>query len=197
LHLLEREEVYLSPFTRKGKTKRQAAESLNVLDFWVEQRPPAGGKPLFHIELKSGPSAIGEMREFQLDINDSDDIIGAANNTGLPVYIFHVQTAFEYSPPTRSSVVHGIWWTDVSRLFEHRLAVRARRGEDKDAGYYSPAAFSAIDTFPAEAGSISNYSNASRKRPCSSINLAGCRLCRVTRPCPCTFCRDWAGFSTS
>jgi len=150
LHLLEREEVYLSPFTRKGETKRQAAESLNVLDFWVEERPPAGGKPLFHIELKSGPSAIDQMREFQLDINDSDDIIGAANNTGLPVYIFHVQTAFEYDPPTRSSAVRGIWWTDVFRLLEHRLSVHARRGEDKDAGYYSPAAFSTIDTFPAE-----------------------------------------------
>jgi hypothetical protein len=87
------------------------------------------------------------MREFQLDINDSDDIIGAANNTGLPVYVFHVQTAFEYEPPTRSSVVRGIWWTDIFTLIEHRLAVRARRGEDKDAGYYSPSAFKTINTF--------------------------------------------------
>jgi hypothetical protein len=147
LHLIEKEEVYLSPFARKSKTKRQAAESLDTLDFRVEERPPEAGKPLFHIELKSGPSAIDEMREFQLDVNDSDDIVGAANNTGLPVYVFHVQTAFEYDPPTRSSVVRGIWWTDVFTLLEHRLAVRARRGEDKDAGYYSPFAFKTIETF--------------------------------------------------
>jgi len=145
-----REEVYLSAFARKSRTKRKAAETLNVLDFWVEERPPEAGTPLFHIELKSGPSAIDEMREFQLDINDSDDIIGAANNTGLPVYVFHVQTAFEYKPPTRSSVVLGIWWTDIFSLLEHRLAIRARRGEDKDAGYYSPSAFSPIGTFPQE-----------------------------------------------
>lgn len=150
LHLLEREEVYLSAFARKGRTKRKAAEALNVLDFWVEERPPEAGTPLFHIELKSGPSTIDEMREFQLDINDSDDIIGAANNTGLPVYVFHVQTAFEYEPPTRSSVVRGMWWTDIFTLLDHTLAVRARRGEDKDAGYYSPSAFSPIETFPQE-----------------------------------------------
>jgi hypothetical protein len=150
LFLLEREEVHLSPFSRKGKTKRQAAEALIVLDFWVEERPPRKGKPLFHIELKSGPGAIDEMREFQLDINDSNDIIGAANNTRLPVYIFHVQTDFEYDPPTRASVARGIWWTDIFRLLEHRLSVRARRGEDKEAGYYSPSAFNGIEMFPEE-----------------------------------------------
>ena len=150
LYLLEKEAVYLSAFARKGRTKRKAAESLDVLDFRVEERPPEAGTPLFHIELKSGPSAIEEMREFQLDVNDSDDMIGAANNTALPVYIFHVQTAFEYQPPTRSSSVRGIWWTDIFTLLEHRLAVRARRGEDKKAGYYSPSAFKTIASFPQE-----------------------------------------------
>jgi hypothetical protein len=150
LFLLEKEEVYLSPFSRKGKTKKQAAESLSELDFLVEQRPPEPGKPLFHIELKSGPGAIDEMSEFQLDINDSNDIIGAANNTHLPVYIFHVQTAFEYDPPTRASVACGVWWTDIFRLLEHRLSVRTRRGEDKEAGYYSPSAFQGISIFPEE-----------------------------------------------
>lgn len=150
LYLLEKEEVYLSAHSRKGKTKKQAAESLSVLDFWVEERPPAEGNPLFHIELKSGPGAIDEMREFQLDINDSNDIIGAANNTRLPVYIFHVQTEFEYEPPTRVAIARNIWWTDIFRLLEHRTAVRARRGEDKDAGYYSPSAFQGIESFPDE-----------------------------------------------
>jgi hypothetical protein len=57
---------------------------------------------------------------------------------------------FEYAPPTRLSVVRGMWWTHVFTLLEHRLAVRARRGEDKRAGYYSPSAFSPIETFVQE-----------------------------------------------
>jgi hypothetical protein len=93
---------------------------------------------------------MDEMKEFQLDINDSDDIIGAANNTGLPAYIFHVQTAFVYNPPTRLSVARNIWWTDIATLLDHRRAVRARRGEEKNAGYYSPAAFKDIDLFVEE-----------------------------------------------
>lgn len=127
--LLEKEEVYLSAFSRKGKTKRQAAETLSVLDFLVEERPPEEGKSLFLIELKSGPGAMDQMREFQLDINDSNDIIGAANNTGLPVYIFHVQTEYEYDPPTRAAVARGIWWTDIFTLLSKQNAVRARRGK--------------------------------------------------------------------
>ena len=150
LFLIEKEKVFLSPFARKGKTKKQAAESLKLLDFWVEERPPKKGNVLFHIELKSGPGAIDEMREFQLDINDSNDIIGAANNTGLPVYIFHVQTHFEYEPPTRASIARNIWWSDIFCLMKNRLSVKTRRGEDKKAGYYSPAAFEKIATLPEE-----------------------------------------------
>jgi len=174
LYLLEKEEVYLSAFARKGKTKRKAAESLSLLDFWVEERPPETGVPLFHIELKSGPSSIEEMREFQLDINDSDDIIGAVINTGMPAYIFHVQTAFQYNPPTRSSVVRGMWWTDIFTLLEHRLAVRARRGEDKDAGYYSPSAFSLISTFPQEL-SNKRYVELSERLKSSPMKLSETR----------------------
>jgi hypothetical protein len=150
LSLVEREAVSLSPYSRKARTKRQSAESLTELDFAVMNRKLKRQKLLFHIELKSGPGAINEMREFQLDINDSNDIIGVANNTRRPVYIFHVQTEFRYDPPTRASVARKIWWTDMFKLLDHRMAVRTRRGEDKRAGYYSPAAFQGMDTFPEE-----------------------------------------------
>lgn len=150
LSLVEKEAVSLSPYSRKVKTKRQAAESLTELDFVVKNRALKRRKLLFHIELKSGPGAIDQMREFQLDINDSNDIIGVANNTRLPVYIFHVQTEFKYDPPTRASIAHKIWWTDIFNLLKHQLSVRTRRGEDKKAGYYSPSAFQAMDTFPEE-----------------------------------------------
>lgn len=150
IFLVEKEAVSLSPYSRKAKSKREAAESLTELDFVVKNRRLKNQKLLFHIELKSGPGAVDEMREFQLDINDSNDIVGAANNTGLPVYIFHVQTEFKYDPPTRASVARKIWWTDISKLLKHRLSVRTRRGEDKKAGYYSPMAFQTMDTFPEE-----------------------------------------------
>ena len=150
LCLIEKEAVSLSPYARKAKSKRQAATTLTTLDFVVKNRRLKRKKLLFHIELKSGPGSIEEMHEFQLDINDSNDIIGAANNTCLPVYIFHVQTEFKYKPPTRASVARRIWWTDIFKLLNKRLAVRARRGEDKRAGYYSPSAFQTMDTFPEE-----------------------------------------------
>jgi hypothetical protein len=147
LILTEKEAVYLSPLTRKATTKRQAAEVILILDFAVEERTGVKATSLFHIELKSGPGAIEEMREFQLDINDSNDIIGAVINTKLPAYIFHVQLEHEYAPPTRSTLARGIWWTDIFTFFEKRIAIRARRGEDKQAGYYSPSVFKPIATF--------------------------------------------------
>jgi len=150
LALVEKEAVSLSPYSRNVKTKRQAAESLTELDFVIKNQRLKKRKLLFHIELKSGPGAIDEMREFQLDINDSNDIVGAANNTGLPVYIFHVQTEYKYDPPTRASKALKMWWTDIFKLLKHRSSVRTRRGEDKRAGYYSPAAFQTMDTFPEE-----------------------------------------------
>lgn len=146
LTLIETEPVYLSPYQRGGKTKRQTAEGLSVLDFRVEQR----GEPtnsLFHIELKSGPGSIDEMKEFQLDINDSNDIVGAAKNTGLPVYIFHVQLQRVYTAATVATIGGGMWWTDIFTLLENKHAERARRGEDKQAGYYSPLAFKPIASF--------------------------------------------------
>jgi hypothetical protein len=147
LVLIEKEAVSLSPYSAGTKTKRQAAELNRIVDFLVEQRPPAEDTPLFHIELKSGPGAIGQMREFQLDINDSNDTIGAVLNTQLPAYIFHVQLEHTYEPPTRVTVARGIWWTDIFALLEKLIAVRARRGEDKMAGYYSPSAFKPIALF--------------------------------------------------
>ncbi len=147
LTLLEKEEIYLAAFSRAARTKKQSAAALEILDFLVSENQPLEPTPLFHIELKSGPGAIGEMREFQLDINDSNDIIGTVNNTKLPAYIFHVKLDHKYMPPTRATEATGMWYTDIFTLLEHKLAQRARRGEDKDAGYYAPTAFKPIDDF--------------------------------------------------
>lgn len=149
LRLTETEAPYLSSYARGSKSKKSAAAELQFLDFLVEEETTASSfRSLFHIELKAGPGSIEEMSEFQLDINDSNDIIGVVNRTHLPAYVFHVQLDHEYLPPTRRTVAAGIWFTDIVTLLENRTAVRNRRGEQKDAGYYKPSAFRTIDQFP-------------------------------------------------
>lgn len=148
LRLTETEEVYLAPYVRGGKTKKSAASELEYLDFLVEQTSgDEERKPLFHIELKAGPGSIEEMTEFQLDVNDSNDIIGVVNKTRLPAYIFHVQLGHEYSAPTRKTTAIAIWFTDIVTLLQNRAAVRQRRGDQKQAGYYRPSAFQSVDRF--------------------------------------------------
>jgi hypothetical protein len=150
LELLETDPVYLSPFLRSGKTKKQAAATLAVLDFRVSDVAKTPAVPLFHIEQKTGPGSIEVMTEFQLDVNDFNDIAGAANHTGLPAYVVHVQAKQEYAFPTRRTVIGGLWWTDILTLQGHQKRIARRRGEDKDAVYYHPTAFKPIDTFVQE-----------------------------------------------
>jgi len=143
LRLIETEETEVRPYARSKLTKKLAAAELTVLDFMVDEN----GNPLFHIELKSGPGIIDEMREFQLDINDSNDIIGVVNKTGLPAYIFHVQLRSVFEPPTRSTQAVNIWWTDLPTFLASLRKIARRRGEDKQAGYYDPRCFRPIDQF--------------------------------------------------
>jgi hypothetical protein len=148
LRLTETEVPYLSSYARGSKSKKSAAAELEFLDFIVEEQiGSTAWKTLFHIELKAGPGSIDEMSEFQLDINDSNDIIGVVNKTNLPAYIFHAQLGHEYQPPTRRTTALGMWFTDIVTLLANRTAVRQRRGDQKDAGYYKPSAFRPIDEF--------------------------------------------------
>jgi hypothetical protein len=148
LELFETEEIRVEPFKRKAKTKQQSAKSLTVLDFIVASVAPSDPPiPLFHIEQKTGPGSIDQMKEFQLDVNDYEDILGASTNTGLPAYIFHVQVGQEYENGTRRVVPRGLWWTDLVSLRKALIRVAGRRMEDKNAAYFSPTAFRAIDDF--------------------------------------------------
>lgn len=150
LGLHETEPVRLTPYARKPKTKFEGAAGLELLDFRVVDQSEDPGIELFNIEQKSGPGSIKEMSEFQLDVNDYNDIVGATKNTTLPSYIVHVQACSEYSFPTRRTVVRAMWWTDIFRLREHQKRVKIRRGEDKQAIYYRPSAFEEIETFQHE-----------------------------------------------
>lgn len=147
LRLEETEPVYLSPFARGKATKKEGAATLSVLDFQVSDDSRKPAVPIFHIEQKTGPGSIQEMSEFQLDVNDFNDIAGATNNTTRPTYVVHVQARKEYSFPTHRTVIGGLWWTDVFTLQSHEKRVAQRRGEDKRAIYYDPAAFQSIESF--------------------------------------------------
>jgi hypothetical protein len=150
LVLEELDDVKLEPFVPGKRSARTKAEVVQELDYRVGRRHGNVVEPLFCIEMKAGPAAIDAMSEFQLDVNDFNDIANGCNACGLPAYVFHVQINDEYLPPTRRSIARNLWWTDVWSLDQARKAVRQRRGEDKRAGYYKPSAFRAGDAFVEE-----------------------------------------------
>lgn len=149
----ETEPVYLSPYTRSAKTKLQSAASIEILDFLVSNASNNPPTKLFHIEQKTGPGSIDDMKEFQLDVNDYNDIVGAMNTTRIPSYILHVQASQAYSFPTRKTIVSSMWWTDLFTLQEHQKRIGTRRREDKKAIYYKPTAFQPIAKFSDELAS--------------------------------------------
>jgi hypothetical protein len=142
--LEETEVVALEPFV---PGKRNKDKAVKTLDFSVYDDSLKTHGPIFFIEMKAGPGSIDEMKQFQLDINDSNDIATVCNREGIPAYVFHVQVGEEYYPPTRRAVGKAIWWTDAFTLEHNLLYVKRRRGEDKDAGYYSPKAFKGVEGF--------------------------------------------------
>lgn len=145
--LTETDEVVLAPYRVGGKTKRAAAEELEDSDFLVSELTSDGPMPRFHIELKAGPGSIETMREFQLDVNDFNDIVGVTRNNGRPVYVFHVQLDSQYLPPTRRTLHAGLWWSDIYTMREHTKRVARRRDESKQAVYFNTAAFQPVETF--------------------------------------------------
>ncbi|MGH7577153.1 MAG: hypothetical protein ACREM1_18755 [Longimicrobiales bacterium] len=145
--LTETDTVNLKPFVRAPRTKRQTAENLETADFLVSEKVGETLVPRFHIELKAGPGSVDEMSEFQLDVNDYNDIAGPVTNTGLPAYVFHVQLGMEYFPPTWRSVARNLWWTDIMQLRRHLKRQARRRDESKAALYFDPAAFHRREIF--------------------------------------------------
>ena len=150
LKLVETEAVFLSPYMRAAQTKLQRAATITILDFQVIDTSKKYARLLFHIEQKAGPASISEMKEFQLDVNDYNDIAGTMNVTRVPAYIVHVQAGRQYAFPTSRTIAQGLWWTDIYALKRNQKRVATRRGSDKKAIYFKPAAFKSIGTFGSE-----------------------------------------------
>lgn len=147
LKLSESDVVQIEPFVPGKRSQKAKAITVEALDFLAQRQKGDSYEAIFHIEMKTGPSSISEMREFQLDVNDFDDIKTVVTKTGLPAYVFHVQVVEDYRLPTRRSVAKGMWWADIVSLRRNLKAVRRRRGEDKDAGYYEPSVFLPLEGF--------------------------------------------------
>jgi hypothetical protein len=150
IELVELDEMQLLPLQPRKGTKRQSAAAALTSDYRAEEVVGGQRTPRFHIELKSGPGSIDEMREFQLDVNDYNDIVGPVLNTGLIGYIFHVHVDLDWMPPTRRAVARKMWWTDILTLTGNKVRQAKRRDEDKQALYFRPEAFRPMDEFLAE-----------------------------------------------
>ena len=149
LILTETEPVRWEAFEPTKSSQRAKSELVGVLDFAVSHKK----KPqevLFHIEMKAGPGAIDSMKEFQLDLNDSNDIARVCNKTMRPTYLLHVQIVEQQDGPTRRIIAKDLWWTDCFTMNEKFKTSRQRYGEDKQAGYYHLSAFRKKDEFLAE-----------------------------------------------
>lgn len=150
LLLLEQDIVQIEPFIPGRRSQRVKAQSVASLDFLVCVRRGESAIPIFHIKLKTGPGSPEDMPEFQLDVNDYNDIITVVRRTNLPSYVFHIQAVQEYTLPTWRTVARGMWWTDVFMLRSGLIAVRRRRQEDKDAAYFNASVFRPFGDFVAE-----------------------------------------------
>lgn len=107
-------------------------------------------KPIFYIELKTGPGSTEHMRKFQLDLNDWNDVATVCNRYRHPAYFFHAKVVEEYSGPTRRSVGKGLWWTDCFTMDKNRTSIQPRRGEGKHAAFYDATVFRPEEEFRGE-----------------------------------------------
>ncbi|RLI84729.1 MAG: hypothetical protein DRO98_08300 [Archaeoglobales archaeon] len=101
---------------------------------------------LFLIEIKTGPSAIQDMKEFQLDIGDCKHILRFFKRYKLPTYVFHIQVVKEQE----TIIPKDAWWVDVFEMHKYCKDIRIRPREYRAAAYYEPRMFRHISEFPVE-----------------------------------------------
>jgi len=106
---------------------------------------------LFLIEVKTGPNAIQDMKEFQLDIGDCKHILRFFKRYRLPTYVFHVQVVREQETIKPKDA----WWVDVFEMHKYCKDIRGRPKEYRAAAYYDPSMFRHISEFPTESKFLS------------------------------------------
>lgn len=145
--------VRILPYIPRPKS---ATTGPSAIDFKIMDNNMEGSPVIFFVELKTGPSSICDengMKEFQLDVNDYEDIVSVMRAEQKPAYVFHAQVIEEYQLPTKRSVGVAVWWTDIFSLRGSLIRIGRRRGEDKYAGYYHPSAFKPMTSFSEELNS--------------------------------------------
>jgi hypothetical protein len=105
------------------------------------------GKRIFAIEMKSGKSSPRTMSQFQLDVNDCNDILSWLKASRIPAFLFHLQVRDEYDPPTARKVAIAGWYMDVFEMQQNFMTIRKRGKEIRDAAYYNKKGFHPLDNF--------------------------------------------------
>ena len=141
LKLINTDPIVLSPYIHpRRKMKRPSNPDFIAID--------ANQQKQLMIEVKTGRSSISEMSSFQLDFSDCDDILEFVRRELLPTYMFHVQIAEEFSPPTGYFTARNMWWIDIFKMekcFERAVKRRINRG--KQAAYYNRKCFQDMTSF--------------------------------------------------
>jgi len=136
-HIYLKQVDIVQPQQYERRRKREPAKQLDFLG--VER---ASGQPLFWLELKTGRNALSDMRTFQLDKSDCDDVLNVVKATGLPALLCHVYVAQEFQPPTSRFIGAGIWWTDIFAMSDSFIEIRRRRFDSgKEAAHFAPRCF--------------------------------------------------------
>jgi hypothetical protein len=131
--------ITLKPYSKNRKDKEPQPD---ITGYDIK------GNKILVIEVKSGHSSIDEMKSFQLDISDCEDILKYVEKERVATYIFHVQVTEMFEPPTMYFKCAGIWWTDIfelSKNFQRKVKRRIDRG--KMAAHYNPRCFKPVESF--------------------------------------------------
>lgn len=140
LELVETDPIFLAPYDQESRGAEAA-----LPDFTVRNK--ANGADEFPIELKTGRSSIKEMRAFQLDTSDCDEIVGFTQRLGLPAYVIHAQVREAFDPPTSYFECIGLWWSDIFSMAQRfQRLVKRRIDHGKTAAFFDREAFRDIQT---------------------------------------------------
>lgn len=140
LEFAEADPIEIQATARRGRP-RVLATRLDLEVVHADSRVRAAW-----IELKTGPGAINEISEFQLDCSDCDDIENVVRTSGVPAILMHCQIAKSPEPPTMRLTGLDLWWTDLHSFAKAHTGVKPRRGnERKLAAYFATNCFRPID----------------------------------------------------
>lgn len=135
LRVAEVDSVIVRRPAKSGQKRPLATElDLHLLD--------AGGVRVLWIEVKTGMNSVTQMKEFQLDCSDCNDIMNVVKISGVPALIAHAQVIKVPNAPTMRLVGQDAWWVDMYTFRDAFRHCVERRGDGrKKAAVFDPSCF--------------------------------------------------------